>query len=87
VEHARRAIREYERAHGSPKDGKIGQQLLPTRGLGVKTHRTIWIRGARAVNAAKLLIWQSYIPPKLAFYHAPSRGEVDSTGPFFKDGE
>jgi len=26
-------------------------------------------------------------PPKLAFYHAPSRGEVDSTGPFFKDGE
>ncbi|PYI84781.1 MAG: hypothetical protein DMF09_06790 [Verrucomicrobia bacterium] len=29
----RRAIREYERAHGLPGDGKIGQQLLTTMGL------------------------------------------------------
>ena len=27
MEHARRPIREYERAHGLPEDGKIGQQL------------------------------------------------------------
>jgi peptidoglycan hydrolase-like protein with peptidoglycan-binding domain len=30
----RRAIHEYERAHGLPGDGKIGQQLLTTIGLG-----------------------------------------------------
>jgi hypothetical protein len=30
----RRVIREYKRAHGLPEDGKIGQQLLPTVGLG-----------------------------------------------------
>jgi hypothetical protein len=29
----RRAIREYERAHGLPGDGKIGQRLLATMGL------------------------------------------------------
>ena len=29
----RRAIREYERAHGLPGDGKMGQQLLTTMGL------------------------------------------------------
>ena len=29
----RRAIREYERAHGLPRAGKIGQQLLTTMGL------------------------------------------------------
>jgi len=34
VEHARRPIREYERAHGLPEDRKIGQQLLPTVDLG-----------------------------------------------------
>jgi hypothetical protein len=30
----RKAIREYERAHGLPGDGKISQQLLTTMGLG-----------------------------------------------------
>jgi putative peptidoglycan binding protein len=30
----RRAIREYERAHGLPRDGRISQQLLTTMGLG-----------------------------------------------------
>jgi uncharacterized membrane protein YjgN (DUF898 family) len=59
----RRAIREYKRVHGLPEDGKIGQQLLTTMGLS-KNRRTIWIRGARAVNAAKLPIWQSHIPGK-----------------------
>jgi hypothetical protein len=29
----RRSIREYERAHSLPEDGKIGQQLLTTMGL------------------------------------------------------
>jgi len=29
----RRAIREYERAHSLPEDGKIGQQLLTIMGL------------------------------------------------------
>jgi len=67
---ARRAIGEYKRAHGLPEDGKIGQQLLTTMGLS-KNRRTIWIRRARAVNAAKLPIWQSHIPQKVVFYRAP----------------
>jgi peptidoglycan hydrolase-like protein with peptidoglycan-binding domain len=30
----RRAVREYERAHGLPGDGRIGQRLLATMGVG-----------------------------------------------------
>jgi peptidoglycan hydrolase-like protein with peptidoglycan-binding domain len=30
----RRAVREYERAHGLPGDGRIGQRLIATMGLG-----------------------------------------------------
>ena len=30
----RRAVREYERAHGLPEDGRIGQGLLTTMGVG-----------------------------------------------------
>ena len=44
----RRAVREYEHAHGLPEDGKIRQQLLTAIGLGLRSELVFNDKGTRA---------------------------------------
>jgi Putative peptidoglycan binding domain len=58
----RRAIvnMSYERAHSLPADGQIRGRLLTTMGLGLGTHRNIWIRRLVPLRSGALAILKQH---------------------------